>query len=343
MMLKEQYCHMIAQCTPKEQVVQRVLQGARAEKRRCRLRPRAAVAAAVLACVLLATPVMAAAVEPFRAALYAVSPATAQYFTPVQKSCEDNGIRMEVVASYIHGDTAELYVTMQDLAGDRIDETIDLFDSCDILCPYDSSATCALVDYEEATRTATFLVTITEWGNHKIEGSKITFTVREFLSHKQFYEGVEIDVDLADLAPAATMQPTDVTGWSGRNSEKEADLVLQPGAPVKGFPVRGVDVTGVGSINGKLHVQTAVRDLLEYDNHGFVYLADETGARVDGDNTIHFCMVSDSGERVDYQETIFSVPESEIGKYTLRGDFVTCDTKTTGNWRVTFPLTNMEL
>ena len=97
--------------------------------------------------------------------------------------------------SYTH---LELYVTMQDLAGDRIDETIDLFDSCDILRPYDSSATCALVDYEEATRTATFLVTITEWGNHKIEGSKITFTVREFLSHKQFYEGVEIDVDLAD-------------------------------------------------------------------------------------------------------------------------------------------------
>ena len=101
-------------------------------------------------------------------------------------------------------------------------------------------------------------------------------------------------------------------------------------------------MTGVGYVNGKLHVQTAVQDLLEYDNHGFVYLADETGARVDGDNTIHFCMVSDSGERVDYQETIFSVPESEIGKYTLRGDFVTCDTKTTGNWRVTFPLTNME-
>ena len=341
-MNKEQYRYMMDQISAPAALEEQVLRGERVPRRHRKLRPGIALLAAVLACVLLATPVLAATSEPFRAALYAISPATAQYFTPVQKSCEDNGIRMEVVASYIHGDTAELYVTMQDLTGDRIDGTTDLFDSYDILRPYDSSATCSLVDYEEATRTATFLITITEWGGHKIEGSKITFTVGEFLSHKQIYEGVEIDVDLANLAPAAIMQPTDVTGWSGRNSAEEIDLVLQPGAPMEGFPVKGIDLTGVGYVNGTLHVQTAVRDLLEYDNHGFVYLVDETGARIDGDNTIHFCRASDGGERVDYQETIFSVPESEVGKYTLRGDFVTCDTKTEGNWRVTFPLINME-
>ena len=342
-MIKEQYRHMMDQMPPPAALEERAVRGERLPRRRRKLRAGIALLAAVLACALLATPVLAATVEPFRAALYAISPATAQYFTPVQKSCEDNGIRMEVAASYIHGDTAELYVTMQDLTGDRIDGTTDLFDSYDILRPYDSSATCTLADYDEATRTATFLITITEWGGHKIEGSKITFTVGEFLSHKQSYEGVEIDVDLADLAPAAVMQPAEVTGWSGgKMPEGERPSVLRPGAPMTGFPVKGIDLTGVGCVDGKLHVQTAVRNLLAYDNHGFVYLADETGTRIDGDYTIHFCTESDNGERVDYQETVFSVPEEEIGRYTLRGDFVTCDMRTEGNWRVTFPLKNME-
>ena len=64
-----------------------------------------AVACLCLICGL-AIPAMAAFSPSFYELLYAVTPATAQFFKPVQRSCEDNGIRMEVTAAYIHENTA---------------------------------------------------------------------------------------------------------------------------------------------------------------------------------------------------------------------------------------------
>ena len=215
---------------------------------------------------------MAAASEPLREVLYAVSPTTAQYFTPVQRACVSNGIRMEVVACYIHDDTAELYVALQDLEGDRVDETTDLFDSYTIRRPYDTKATCSLVHYDASAGTAVFRIQITQWGGHPIEGSKITFQVREFLSHKTIYEDVEIPLSLSNLGQVQTQTADNITGGSGAASLDDAVSVLCPGAAMEGFPVQGIDLTAAGYVNGQLHVQTAVRDALQNDNHGFVQL-----------------------------------------------------------------------
>ena len=100
---------MADQWRPDTALVQALCSGTRRKKPR-RMRRGAVLLAAVLAALLLATPVMAAG--PFYSILYAVSPATAQYFAPVQRACEDNGIRMEVEAAAIRGDTAELYVSL---------------------------------------------------------------------------------------------------------------------------------------------------------------------------------------------------------------------------------------
>ena len=64
--------------------------------------------------VCLATPALAAQTEPGYRLLYAVSPAAAQFFQPVQISCTDNGITMEVVSVSVEGDTARVV-----LAGGR--------------------------------------------------------------------------------------------------------------------------------------------------------------------------------------------------------------------------------
>ena len=58
----------------------------------------------------------------------------------------------------------KIYITMQDLTEDRIDGSTDLFDSYSINRPFDSSAHCERVRYDESTKTATFLITIDEWG-----------------------------------------------------------------------------------------------------------------------------------------------------------------------------------
>ena len=65
-------------------------------------------------------------------ALYTFFPGAAEFFSPVNESCVDNGIEMCVKAIYVHDDSADIYISMKDLTGDRIDETTDLFDSYEI-------------------------------------------------------------------------------------------------------------------------------------------------------------------------------------------------------------------
>lgn len=80
-------------------------------------------AAAACFCLVfnLSVPAMAASIPAFYDMLYAISPTAAQFFKPVQLSCEENGIRMEVVAAYIREDTAEIYISMQDLEETRFE------------------------------------------------------------------------------------------------------------------------------------------------------------------------------------------------------------------------------
>ena len=137
----------------------------------------AAAACLCLVCVL-AVPAMAAFSPAFYELLYAVTPATAQFFKPVQRSCEDNDIRMEVTAAYIHENTAEIYLSLEDLTGTSFDETVDLFDSYRLHTPFDCTGHCQLASYDPDTHTATFLVTLEQWDRQSIEGEKLTCSRR---------------------------------------------------------------------------------------------------------------------------------------------------------------------
>ena len=55
-----------------------------------------------------------------------VSPKTALKLEPIESSSEDDGIKMEVVAAMSDEEMAIIILRMQDLTGNRIDETLDL-------------------------------------------------------------------------------------------------------------------------------------------------------------------------------------------------------------------------
>jgi hypothetical protein len=293
--------------------------------------------------VLTGTPVLAANVPAVYELLYFVSPTVAQFFIPIQKSCEDNGIKMEVVSAYIHDNIAQIYITMQDLIGKRIDETTDLYDSYSINRPFDSSATCQLARYDETTKTATFLISITEWGNKKIVGDKITFSVREFISDKHTYNEIPIAVDLIGISNARATKQVSPGGGGGRKYEEyfsdydSKATVLAPSSPMK-FPVEGIDFTGIGYVDGMLHIQTSVVNNLTKDNHGYFFLIDKNGNKTQCIYNVGFSEALDSNNRVHYEEYVFDIPRSEIGQYSLYGTFVTSGLFTKGNWKVTFPL-----
>lgn len=301
------------------------------------------IAAMLMILTFTATPILAANVPVIYELMYLVSPTIAQFFLPVQKSCENNGIKLEVISTYIHDDTAEIYITMQDLIGNRVDETTDLNDSYSINRPFDSSATCQRIDYNEQTKTVTFLLSITEWGNKNIDGDKITFSVKNFLSDKQTYNEIPILVDLTNIEATLPTRQASTVGSSGTkykeyspNYENNA-MVLVPSDPIA-IPVEGINFTGIGYIDHMLHLQISVVDNLTKDNHGSFFLIDKNGKQIECDYTVHFIENFDSNNRIDYTEFVFNIPQSEIGEYSLYGTFFTSGLFTQGNWQVTFPL-----
>ncbi|MBS7527826.1 hypothetical protein KHM83_14165 [Fusibacter paucivorans] len=351
-MFKESYHRMNSHIFPSEQLMQDVLSAARGKhckKRMISLRLKRNIMMLVVfsAILVMTMPVIASTVEPIYQLMYMVSPSVAQFFMPVQKSSISNGIKLEVVSANIHQKTAEIYVTMQDLTENRIDGTTDLFDSYTINRPFDSSAHCQMIGYDEKTKIVTFLITIDEWGGQNIDGDKITFSVREFLSQKNSYEDLAIPVSLANIADAEHTQTVSSNGGGGRDYQgylefEKNPIALVPSVPMANFPIDGIAFTGIAYIDGELHIQTAVEHPLDNDNHGFFYLKDENGTEIDCDFSFYFSETDEQIGRIDYHECVFDVPLENIAAYALYGDFVTSGMKTEGDWRVTFPLESVE-
>ena len=352
-MFKENYKNLFAQVKPDEILVDSAIRATR-NKVRSRQKPLhsfrkpAAALVSICICLSIAMPALAANVEPIYHLMYVVSPQVAQFFMPVQKSNTDNGIKMDVVSAYIHNNIAEVYITLQDVTDkNRVDATTDLFDSYSINRPFDSNAHCERVGYDANTKTATFLITIEEWGNKKIVGDKITFSVREFLSHKKTYKDISVPVNLSAVEIAKNTQTVPSNGGGGLDYEKfmsvgKEPVALIPSSPMSEFSVEGIDLTGIGYIDGKLHIQTAVKEPLDNDNHGSFYLEDGNGRKVNSNYSFAFTNQNKQPGRIDYTNYVFDIPQDEIGDYTLHGDFVTSGLKVEGTWRVTFPLGSVE-
>lgn len=285
--------------------------------------------------------------------MYLVSPAVAQFYQPVQLSDEYDGIRMEVVAAYIHEETAEIYITLQDVEGDRLDETTDLYDSYSIHMPYSAMGNCQKVGYDPKSGILTYLITVTQENGRKIEGEKLTFSVGGYLGRKQEYEKIEIPIDLTQVTEGS-YQYVDtparggtLTGYSGltvimsetgtTGKEAQGYPVLAPQPADPDFPIEGVKLTGIGYVEGKLHIQYAVENALNNDNYGFFFLQNEAGEMLQEAGSISFYEGSGK-KRMDYRDSVFLIPQGELQDYRLYGDFVISEGFHEGNWQVTFPI-----
>lgn len=299
----------------------------------------AAWAAAVLLCFTLSISALAATVDPIYQILFNISPTAAQALKPVNLSCEDQGIRMEVVSAAIYENEAVIFLSLQDMTANRIDESTDLFDSYRINRPFDSSASCHFVSFDEETGKATFLIHISQWNNEKIEGDKITFSFTELLSQKRMFDEKLSGLDLSKVTTAEeTQKPESIRGGGGMCPVDYETGCLVPIAGGILSPLDGVTITNVGFIDNKLHIQIYFEDILSYDNHGYIDLRNEAG------NKAEYYSISfwDDEKAGSYDEIVYDLAPEDIGNYQAYGYFVTCKNRTTGNWQVTFPLENAE-
>ncbi len=303
--------------------------GKQAGKRRLRPAFAAALALACLVFFSASTCALAAENKAFNSVLYKVAPGLAQFFKPVNLSCEDNGIRVELESAAVDGDTARAYVTLRDLTGDRIDETVDLYDSARFRIGKDCAINCQLVEFEEKTKTARFLLTVQTMDGSRIAGNKLTFQAGCFLSHKTEYKNVEVPVEWEKLPEESPFIEASGCGF-------DTVRVLRSAKPMD-WPVEGIDLTGIGFLDGKLHIQTYVKDNLKKDNHGYFWLENEAGDQIRASGSVYSrdSSMAEGDCRVDY---VFDLSPGEAEGYAFKGDFWTCDQYTEGDWEITFPV-----
>lgn len=355
-MNREVFDNINSKLTPDPKLIleksQKIADATVSPKKNCVYRP-LLVAVAVLLCLSMTVSAAANFSPSVYNLMQGVSPEVAQFFSPVRKSCENNGIRMEVISAYIHEGTAEIYISMQDLTGDRIDETVDLFDSYDIRSHFNIAGHCERIGYDADSKMATFLITITQHTNGKevnLNGRKIKFSVKSFLSRKKEEKHFLIPFDLANSAPANRICTLDKSGMervediyyksgSTLNMENniEADVIIAPGNTL--CTVNDTQVTAVAYYNGKLRVQVMTSHRMDKDAHEWMYLTDKSGQKIEPYGTVDFRTYAD-GKKIVGRDYIFDIPQEQIGNYKLYGDFFTSEMLTKGNWQVSFRLEN---
>lgn len=339
------------------------------QPKRLNLRPVAA-AAALLVVLLLATPVMAAYVPPVAELMYQVAPEMAARFSPIQESCTKNGIKMEVVAASIHGTTAEICISFEDLEGDRIDASTFVreesvyrtgaFRSGGIAGGYGNC------DYDAETGK---LILVSERNfSFYSEKKNRNLTVREFFNGKMtvnvacLYRFVDlpaaeipivltdnevmtVKVDRGYPTDRPLEVPFDGFGYGSNTEgdpwlEREEYELLTPGEPV--YEVTDdLDVMGIAYIDGRLHIQLRLRAKDEDTSPIYhLYLTDGNGNTTGyaNHNTFEIGKGADQGK---YEELIFDIPETELEGYTLMCQ-VSEKQVIKGPWRVTFPITESD-
>lgn len=310
------------------------------------------VMAAVMVIIIGVTTALAAFNDDVNQLLYQIWPKAAQTLKPISLTCEDQGIRMEVVSATLNGQEALVTLTVQDLENDRIDETADLFDSAILQLPYDGSGTCMNTGFDPETGIASFAAYMKfEMDGQPAGNDKVTFRVSQILSHKK-----EQTIDLTPLIPgtigeAESMPVPAIRGWSGlvdtdgydeaSDQAVRAMKVLNTENSLEIPVTEGVTLTGVGIIDGVFHVQIRYTDIRHTDNHGFITLSDREGNEVYQESSIHQKIGSISwfgGNNDSWEEYIYEEYPEDLTQIVLQGDFITAQPAVEGDWHVTFPL-----
>lgn len=271
--------------------------------------------------------------------LYSLTPQIAQKLIPVYASCENKGIRMSVEAIKIEGSTAYIYISIQDLEGSRIDETVDLFDSYNIHTASGKIGGCSLISYDDAQKTATFLITVQQ--EDKIAGNFMTFSVSKLLTNKK-----EVTMKMPEILSATETDkviPLSETDMGGFHTEEyynsqPVKSVLTENESQYLSPADGITVTAYGYVEGKLHIQVHYENIHEFDNHGGVYLQ-KGDSFLDPETQYSFWDEEHTGRFYEY---IYPVSSEELKDYDVWGEFVTSDTLIEGDWKVSFPIKNDE-
>ncbi len=332
--------------TPEYDIISEVEKEIQKKKSTGNFKRYVSVGLVVCLCLMLSIGAMAATIPSFKNLLSIVSPDFALLLQPIEIACEDNGIKMEVVGAMNDDEMAVIYITMKDLVGDRIDETLDIYD-------YRLTGThifnCQMVHFDETTKTATLRMQAN--GGKKLNGKKVSFQVESFLSDLLEFDKVRTGINLSDVKEVKDSRTiplytsSNISGGGGDLfDELQSQGTIRILAPdQKKITLPQIDfayISNIGFIDGRLHVQTKwIGEGI--DDHGDLYLVDSAGNIICTDSANIYFGIDKSGNSKwgrDYVEYIFDVSNINLDDLKLMGNFVSHGNYITGNWKTTFKI-----
>lgn len=299
-----------------------------------------AVAAALIVCPL---PTLTAfGVESAYHILYRIAPAIAQTFKPVRKTCEDNGIEMTIISAEKTDNRVSCYLALRDVDGKYADALdMDLF-GYDL--PFDCTGYCNFAEYDTNEDISYFIANMERIDGRPISNGKITFRINRVLYGRERFKDILPDIDLTEVAddPAVIdyVNDPEYSYLAKENPELIHNQLLLPNQEIQ-TPIAGTKITGIGYIDGALHIQTYYEDYDEIHHDGFfdVWLADQNGEwlklRQSEWLEIIFMNETHTGQ---YREMIFHIPYQDLQNYQVIGDIYKTAGGIDGNWEITFPL-----
>lgn len=263
----------------------------------------------------------------------------------VHQVSEDQGIRMEVIGAVRDGDTTEIYVSLSDLTGQRIDETLDVYD---YRVTGGNANNAQIIHYDEANKTAIVRFLI----QGKVSKNRITVQINTLMSGTSLQDGYNVQVDWEKLFQEKQNNNYDIvdqdriSGLGGKTDiHLENDPIPVLHQDVTNVPVSGIDwmhISNMGFVDGKLHIQINPDNEIGEYNHGYFYFTDEQGRKLDiPEYSVSYghYMKDGVGYGGDYEEFVYDLSAvDDLDKLRLQGSFTSISEVVQGNWKTTFNL-----
>ncbi|MGV2966947.1 hypothetical protein [Paenibacillus sp. AGC30] len=269
---------------------------------------------------------------------------------PVHQVSEDQGIRMEVIGAVRDGDTTEIYVSLSDLTGQLIDETLDVYD---YRVTGGNANNAQIIHYDEANKTAIVRFLI----QGKVSKNRITVQINTLMSGTSLQDGYNVQVDWEKLLHEKQINSYDIldrdriSGWGGEiDIQMETDPIPVLHQDVTNIPVEGINwvhISNMGFVDGKLHIQINPDNEIGEYNHGYFYFTDEQGQKLDiPQYSISYGRYMKNGVDIggDYIEYVYDLSAVDnLDKLRIQGSFTSISEVVQGNWKTTLNLSQNAL
>ncbi|MFI3230306.1 MAG: hypothetical protein R3Y29_01980 [bacterium] len=254
----------------------------------------------VMGISIVGVPVLAESIKSIYELMYLVPEEIAEPFVGIEVSDIKNEIKLEVVAVDIRDNIAKVYITLEDLKGERIDQTIQL-GSYNIKGIGRAVCGAEFYAYEEEFSKATFMITIQDFENDDILDSisnNLTFTLNDIsitggeLNNTHFKIPLELESNIKESIGTRDVHYMGGSGnieeYKGATmeilGENEDGDILTKILPIQGL-IPNIEAVNVGlkgvNITAMTYDDTTNRLSIQYginmthqnnQSHGYIYL-----------------------------------------------------------------------